>query len=312
MDTRLPSIRCVECGALIDSGPFTPNHRGGAPRASGYPSCLRKCEACGIGFSNAKIAKTSHLTLILRDPFAQLPTWISEDSNSALKYCLNKAHATKKQMDFQSLYPEDHVTWTVTKLLKRERALGRMFGHPGDKEPNLLIWGVPIPYARNPEGHALRQRVIALLNGFGEHSRFRTEPDLVLDFGDNGLVIVEAKLFSPNDKRPPDYAGWRLYLSPSAFHDVECARTTGLYQLVRNWRLGIELAAGRPFTLVNLAPTFTSTERSELACLRIACGTTATRHVCLRNWANLLASISIPDWFPPYAQRRGVPFRAGS
>jgi hypothetical protein len=201
LKARLPSIRC-ECGTLIESGPFRPNKRGGAPSASGYASCLRRCEVCGIGFSNAKTGNISGLTLILREPFAQMPIWLSEDSDSALDQCLNRAHAAKKRMDFQSLHSEDHVTWTVTKLLQREGALGRAFGHPDCREPDLLIWGAPVPYERNPHGHALRERVIAHLNDLNEQPRFRTEPDLVLDFGNNGVVIVEAKLFSPKWNAP--------------------------------------------------------------------------------------------------------------
>src|SRR5207249_4771028 len=109
-----------------------------------------------------------------------------------------------------------------------------------------------------------------------------------------------------NDTRPNDYRGWGTYLDVSSFRDSECARETGRYELVRNWRLGIELAGERPFTLVNLATSFTATERTTLARLRIAFGTSSNRRFRLRNWASVCSAVLLPEWFERYAARRGL------
>ena len=50
--TLMP-LPCPDCGAILESRPFTLNARGGAPTVHGYDDCLRRCEPCGIGLSNA-------------------------------------------------------------------------------------------------------------------------------------------------------------------------------------------------------------------------------------------------------------------
>ncbi|MGO9577730.1 MAG: hypothetical protein ACLPTQ_25750 [Terriglobales bacterium] len=299
---QLPPIKC-DCGTTIESEAFVPNARGGATTASDFFSCLRRCNTCGIGFSNAK--NPSDVQKILRDPFAGLPAYIAEGSESALNNCLNRAHAAAKRIQFHSFGSEDHVTWTVIRLLQHERLLGPAFRHPG-LEPVLLVWGVSVPNDCTA-GQALRDRVINVLNGLGEEQDYRTEPDVVLDFGSAGIVIIEAKLFSLNESQSESYGGWSKYLIHSAFRDPECAHATGLYQLVRNWRLGTELAGERPFTLFNLAPEFAGNERTGLARLRLAFRTSPQRRFVLRRWSGLLSGFVIPDWFSEYARQRSVP-----
>ena len=131
---------------------------------------------------------------------------------------------------------------------------------------------------------------------------------MVLDFADRGVIVIEAKLFSPNERKPEDYVGWSTYLDHSVFRDPDCARSIGYYQLVRNWRIGTELAGERPFTLVNLAPEFARDERAELARLRLALRTSPERRFVLRRWSALLSGFAVPDWFSGYALRRGLPF----
>ena len=149
---RLPTIAC-ECGAIIVSDAFVPNSRGGAPRASGFAGCLRRCQACGIGFSNCR--NTSDIVSILRDPFVGLPAYVAEGCDRALAECLNRSHTSKKT-EFESLSSEDHVTWTVMRFLQHERWLGQAFRRPG-VEPVLLMWGVPVPND-SAEGWAVREK----------------------------------------------------------------------------------------------------------------------------------------------------------
>ncbi len=298
---RLAPIKC-DCGSMIESDPFLPNARGGAKRASGFASCLRRCNACGIGFSNAQ--NPSDVRQILRDPFAGLPPYIAEGSDSALADCLNRSHAKAKKTEFESLRSEDHATWVVMRLLQHELLLGQAFRHPA-LEPALLVWGVPVPNDC-AAGHALRDRVISVLKSLEEYPRRLTEPDVVLDFGSAGIIIVEAKLFSPNESKPESYGGWSKYLNHDAFRDPDCARATGFYQLVRNWRLGSDLAGERPFTFVNLAPEFSANERTGLARLRLACRTSPQRRFVLRRWRAILSGLTVPHWFSDYTRRRGV------
>lgn len=299
---RLPSLAC-ECGATVVSDEFMPNSRGGASTASGFDSCLRRCEACGIGFSNCW--NPSDVKRILRDPFVGLAAYVAEGCDRALAECLNQSHARKKKADFQSLSSEDHATWTVMRFLQHERLLGQAFRRPGI-EPVMLIWGVPVPN-NSVEGCALREKIITICDDLKEQPKFRSEPDVVLDFGEAGIVIVEAKLWSPNEFREPSYGGWPKYLNDAVYRDPGCARAIGYYQLARNWRIACELAGERPFTLVNLGLEYTRDETRELARLRLSFRTSARRRFVLRRWKTLLSGIAIPTWLSAYARRRAIP-----
>lgn len=59
----------------------------------------------------------------------------------------------------------------------------------------MLMWGVPVPN-NNASGRALRERIFNISKNLLEKSTWRSEPDVVLDFGEAGLVVIEAKLFS--------------------------------------------------------------------------------------------------------------------
>jgi len=296
---RLPSVVC-ECGATIVSDEFVPSSRGGAPNASGFDSCLRRCQVCGIGFSNCK--NPSEIITILRDAFDGLPAYVAEGCDRALVECLNQSHVRKKQADFQSLSSEDHVSWTVMRFLQHERLLGQVFRH-SDIEPVLLIWGVPVPNS-NSEGWALRQKIITVCDHLKEQPRFHSEPDVLLDFGEAGIVLVEAKLWSPNEFKEQSYGGWVKYLKHAAFRDSDSARAIGYYQLVRNWRIGCELAGERPITLVNLGLGFTRDEARKLACLRLSLRTSFRRLFVVRRWSSLLRGVTVPTWLSEYSRRR--------
>jgi len=191
------------------------------------------------------------------------------------------------------------------RFLQHERLLGQAFRCPG-VEPVLLMWGVPVPN-NSTEGWALREKIIAISNDLRERPTHRTEPDVVLNFGEGGIVIVEAKLLSPNDFKKEDYSGWPKYLNDATFRDPNCARAIGCYQLVRNWRIGSDLAGERPFTLVNLGLEFTCDETRELARLWLSFRTSTRRRFVVRYWNTLLSVATIPTWLSAYARRRAIP-----
>ena len=302
---RLPSIRCV-CGRIIESDLYEPNSHGGAPRAAGYEVCLRRCEACGIGYSNASSPDPSKLQKLLRDPFVGLPEWISEGSDNALDQCLNQAagHAAKKRRDFHSGASEDHATWVVFRTLQHYRLIGDSFNCPG-RISSMLLWGVPSPSGCS-DGKELRERLLQVLRvRLQEGEGWFTEPDVVLDFGEEGVVIVEAKLTSPNDWKDPSYRGWGKYLNDLAFRNQELAKQSGLYQLVRNWRVAFELAGARPFVVLNLAPGFDKSERRNLARFRASLRV-AHHRFRLKTWDQLCMPLPKADWFDHYVEKRGL------
>jgi hypothetical protein len=301
---RLPPITCG-CGRRIESDAYVPKRGVGAPRASGYTSCLRKCDICDVGYSNANSADLTKLQTFPRDRFAGLPDWVAEGCDAALDHCLNQAqgHAARKRLEFESLASEDHATWVVMRFLQRQGMLASAFGCEA-VEPVMLIWGVPVP--NTPRGSELRSKIVTILRSLHEQEGWFTEPDVILDFESYGLVIVEAKLRSRNEIKKPQYSGWHRYLNDLTFRDAELAKCTGRYQLVRNWRLGLELAQNRPFKLVNLAPVFDFQEREMLAKLRLSFRTSRKHRFVLRRWDQMLGSSYPPSWLVEYSRKRGL------
>jgi hypothetical protein len=270
---------------------------------------------CGIGLSNAKTDNLDRLTVIYRDPFANLPDWLREGCEQTLDHALNVNHRRAKKTKFMSSRSEDHVTWTVFRFLQRDGALAKTLGQlgmgpgPTVDEPRLLLWGVPVP-GDDPQGAAIRDQLIRVLDRIGERPRFRSEPDVILDFDQAGLVFIEVKHESANDTKPETYAGWDTYLRDTpAFLDPRRVRGTGLYELARNWRIGWDLAGGRPFTLINLGPAalFAGKNGALLGQFRSCLATANDRRFETRMWTDLLGTIDNgPDWFWTYVRERGL------
>ncbi|MFZ3212858.1 MAG: hypothetical protein WA188_15250 [Terriglobales bacterium] len=149
------------------------------------------------------------------------------------------------------------MTWTVFWYLEHKgliakavfRTLGLESLVTSQKEPTMLLWGVP--WRESPAATKLQSGVINILDDLNE--RPRSEPDIILDFGTSGLVIIEAKYHSDNSElKEHELYKFDRYLGQNFFLDCERVRSTRLYELARNWRIGCELAKGRSFWLLNL------------------------------------------------------------
>jgi len=173
-----------------------------------------------------------------------------------LANALNEDNRANKKLKFGFSSSEDALTWTVFSFLHASGQLNRItrgyeFVQDGVDEPAMLLWGVPYPVA-SPRGESIRKRVIEICDRLGEKTRRRSEPDVILDFADDGLVIVEVKYRSGNDQQKFGDKHEKYLSNTDAFAEPELIRRAELYELTRNWRIGVELAEGRPFTLVNL------------------------------------------------------------
>jgi hypothetical protein len=314
--SKLPSVSCPECNRILESAEYIPNKAGSAQRASGYGSCLRRCEKCGIGLSNARSADISKLTRIYRDPFRTLPDWLRQDCYETLGMALNENHRQAKRTEFHSGKSEDHVTWTIFRYLQKEGGLLQALHGVGiegcnsrDVIPTLLLWGVAIP-PKDERGNLVRNRLVNVLDKIGEHPKSRSEPDVVVDFSDNGLVIIEVKHFSPNDKKSGSFVGWDRYVrNTDAFSDTDGVRKSGLYELARNWRIAWDLANGRPFELVNLGPPalFQDKDSQRLSDFRGSLNRGGGRDFLTVSWPKLFENIrGRPDWFRRYVRDRGL------
>jgi len=265
----LPQIQCPQCGQMIRSEQFIPSPSNRAPNATTYESCLRRCEDCGLGFSNASTADLDSLTVIYRDPFRNIPTFISDGYQHALMNGLNVRSRTAKAYKFLSSKSEDHVTRTIFRYLAYAKQLGSTLQSLGvisglHQEPALLLWEVPVPF-NDPAGSIAKERIEAVADSINESSNSRSEPDVILDCGDAGVAFVEVKLWSGNDFLDAGSPKWNRYLKDSdAFADREAVQRSGLYELARNWRIACDFAKDRPAKLINLGPEWLWKSAQEL------------------------------------------------
>jgi hypothetical protein len=191
-DVELSALLCPECGTTLNA------MKGERKRPSSFGDLLRRCEPCGIGYSNARL----NPVMIYRDPAANVPSEVRGGLGRVLDSSLNDRNRDQKRFKFGSQNSEDAVTWAVFSFFvcgqpDALRALGkRWLG--SDAPPAALIWGVPVP--DQPRGVEIRKELISILDQIGEHPRSLSEPDVVLDYAEAGLVVIEVKLGSKNDE----------------------------------------------------------------------------------------------------------------
>lgn len=301
-------VHCPSCNA--DIGPAVLP----APREPSitFEACARRCEPCGIGLSNGLTPTT-----IYRDPHHNLPAEVRVGARETVDASLNKRNRGNKWKRLGFSTSEDAVTWTVFSWLARSAPAGlaalgeRCFGS-GGAIPDLLLWGVPVPAAG---GANVRKRIIEILIALGEARDSLTEPDVVLGFGRHGLVIIEVKHRAANDRLAPSRQDKfdRYLAGTTAFADAEAVRTTGLYELTRNWRLGTDLAGARPFRLVNLGPEslFEGGAGARLDSFETALSRDGDRAFMRATWAAFLPDMAalaggLPTWMADWLRERGI------
>jgi len=291
----LPNVVCPRCQSTIVARDAE------VKAATQYSECLRRCEKCGVGFSNA----SSSPTVVYQHPEQNVPEQVRDSVLESLKQSLNEQHRADKISKFGFSTSEDALTWTVFHHL---RCTGQL--HTGlhscadtgveSKRSALLLWGVPNPLD-SPEGGRLREQLIAVCDLLGEEKTCRSEPDAAMDFGDAGVVLIEVKYRSGNDRKKFDRRYDRYVRNTDAFADFAAIGRSELYELTRNWRIGVELAGGRPFTLVNLVVKDSDPARTE----EFRAGLNPQRgHFLVIRWHDFTAGFQQPDWLKSYLAGR--------
>jgi hypothetical protein len=202
---------------------------------------------------------------------------------------------------------EDAVTWTVFRYLQNQNALGRV-AEAADhavalSRPRLLLWGVEVPPSSNGDTDIEAQLQEISMQLDTSQCR-RTEPDVIVDFGAMGVVFIEVKFQSGHDCLRTNHRNWDRYLG-SGFSDTKAVRQTGLYELTRNWRFAKELAAGRPFTLVNLGPaSLFARERWRLEPWSASLDGATGGRFSLVPWLCLLGSVPLEPWIGEFCKDR--------
>ena len=283
--------------------------------ATGFDDCLRRCKSCKkIAASNAADSKT--VTFIYRDPLGNIPIESREGASEALANALNVRNRESKRHRFGFSTSEDAVTWVVfTYLLRSGQLLAALrrarliSDETSTPAPTLLLWGAPI--GNGYRGAEIRKQLSELCASLKENPSSFSEPDVIVDLGETGLIFIEVKYLSRNDKRPRNYSGWSRYESASGlgwrFDDV---RASGCYELARNWCLLKNLAGKRVASLVNLGPKrlFLGADGERLDSFVEALGVDEQSHFMKATWSDLLGNNlgDLPKWLAQFCQSRDL------
>jgi hypothetical protein len=256
------------------------------------------------------------VTYIHRDPLGNIPIESREGASHALGQALNVRNRESKRRRFGFSTSEDAVTWVVftyllrsNQLLAALRRAGLIADEPLTTTPTLLLWGAPID--NGPRGAEIRKQLSDLCACLQEDPNSFSEPDVIVDLGEDGLMFIEVKHRSGNDLQPADYAGWSRYASAARLSwRIKGVKASGCYELARNWCLLKSLAAERPASLVSLGPAklFLGTEGARLDRFVAALGTDERSHFMKVRWSDLLGKglSDVPDWFAQFCRSRGL------
>jgi hypothetical protein len=251
-----------------------------------------------------------------KNPLDNIPPEVHNGASDTISEALNTINRENKRKKFAFETSEDAVTWTVFNYLRQRRILCEPLKQAGidwlsarDMEPTMLLWGVPVPVA-DQSGVNLSQRLVETLTQRGEDPQKYSEPDVILDFGDSGVVIIEVKYRSPNDMLAEESPKWDKYLhSCRAFADIDGVKKTGYYELARNWRIAWDLAGGSSMALINPGPDTLFKERGGCKTQRFSEGLNQnnTHKFMDMTWRRFFKGIADRAlWFDRYLKERGL------
>jgi hypothetical protein len=253
------------------------------------------------------------VTYIHRNPLTNIPEEAQDGALAALGAALNERSRESKKERFGFSTSEDAVTWVVFNYLMRtqqlRKALEKVQLVPQSaqkQEPTLLLWGVPI--GPDDKGPHVRDQLAAACAALGESARSFSEPDVIVDLGDQGIVFLEVKYRSGNDCQPASYPGWPKYELPGELRwRFAETKESGCYELARNWCLLKRLAEGRRGHLTNLGPKrlFEGNEGARLDRFVAALGVEDELRFSKVTWSGFLAPIlpTAPQWFSNFCYR---------
>ena len=291
----LDKVKCPSCGELV--APIN----GAIKAASSYDGCLRRCEKCGIGFSNSK----NNPSVIYKNYLDNIPELLQNGLEITLNNSINELNRKNKRTKIGFSTSEDALTWSFFKyFVVRERfedLLNLLNIKSDGKDYDIYLWGVPISSQSNKNNFIEKFREVS--RNFNETSSKMTEPDVMIKLSDK-IVFIEVKYLSANEiKTGEEFA---KYLIP----DVEKEKLieSGHYELFRNWAFASKLSYGNDFILINLAPKklFSSKSQSKLIQFENSLKSTKGKFVKL-TWEEILEKVNNKEydmWFKNYLNKK--------
>lgn len=318
---NLPARPCPSCNAALSAGELGTYTVGAA---GSFAKCLRRCHVCGIGLSNSKTAGSE--TRIYLQASHNVPEVIREGFIEALESGANELNRSNKKQKAAFSTSEDALTWTVFRWLQLEQRLTATFSSLGiniarkaSDEPLLILWGADIAIKQKDASDSRLVKILKdISRALAEQPELRTEPDVVLDFGAAGIVIIEVKYRSANEIKSPTYPNWPRYLQMTdsgAFEDANAIRENGHYELTRNWRFGWEISRqlNLPVTIINLGRTalFNGMAGKALATFESLLTQNDWHQFVRLTWNELLEScVQCPTWIEDYVADKRLGWKA--
>lgn len=292
----LEPINCPECQRpMVEIGSQSKS-------ATKYEDCIRRCENCKVGASNAK----KNPTFIYKNIEANVPKEFKLDGELEpfLRKALNEYNRENKLVKFGFSTSEDALTWiffsyfvvfsnldVLQKLLSFEQPI---------KE--ILLWGNPIINKSNISWNSSLKSI-----GFnlGETPLRLSEPDCII-ISDEEVKFIEVKLKSENDL-DNDSKKFLKYNKSFAYIDFSTTIKSGLYELTRNWTIGTIFSGNKNFQLINLGPRklFSKEKRRQLDLFKLSL--VKPNNFILLSWEDILESElfhNLDQWFTKDVQKR--------
>lgn len=236
----MEKIKCPKCNSIMQEFDIKPK------KASKYEDCIRRCIQCQIGASNAQV----NPTLIYKDYRNNIPSNLLEHLDETLEKTLNTTNRENKKIKLGFSTSEDAVSWIFIKyfLVNDKLPVLQKILNLEDEISEILMWGVP-QINRN-SGYT--EKLQHICDSLGEDKKYYTEPDIII-ITKSESVFIEVKVKSGNDKQAADNRNYDKYLLDKFYTDIEAAKKSSYYELIRNWTIG-NIFAENNFKLINLAP----------------------------------------------------------
>lgn len=292
----LVEIKCPSCEEFIFP------KEGISKPASSYYDCLRSCEKCGVGFSNAK----KNPTTIYKNHLENIPELLRKDVEISLSNSINKFNRKNKQTKFGFSTSEDALTWSFFKYFVVNNKLGDLLDllniKSKETEFDIYLWGTKITSFGNESNFI--EKFIEVSDSFNEAPTKRTEPDVIIKLSDK-LIFIETKYLSSNEIKT-DNSKFTKYL----ISDIETKELvkSGHYELFRNWAFASNLSNGEDFQLINLGPKklFNDKNRDMLNRFEKSLKSIKGKFVKV-TWEEILEKVNVAEydiWFKNYLNKK--------
>jgi hypothetical protein len=217
-------------------------------KATNYNDCIRKCKNCGIGISNSK----TNPTIIYKNFKDNIPKSLLCKLDDILDLSIN--HISHKQkiirMGFNT--SEDALSWIFFSYFVRYNKLNillKLLGFKNDRILNIYFWGVS--YIDPSINNNFRKVLIEVLkNEFNEEENYYSEPDIIIET-ENKILFIEVKYNSANSYEK-SLRKIERYLKKEYYSDIEKAKKSLYYELIRNWSIGNKISKNKEYYLLNI------------------------------------------------------------